>query len=421
MKFNNPFAKSPSPKEVKESAVAASMVMSPGQPAWSDSQNPKFARESYAMNVVANAAISRVAEAVASVKWTAWSGETEVTTSPLLDLINKPSPTVSGSAYMQSKVSFMLIYGNAYEERLTDTKGLPVELYVHMPDRMQVIPGTAGIPEAFQYNVNGRKTTWPVDRATGESDILHTKLFNPLDDWYGMSPVTAGAYAIDQHNEAMSWMQSLLQNAATPSGALVTANETSMTDEQFARLKAELETSHQGSKNAGRPMLLEGGLDWKPMGLSPTDMGIIETKYSSARDVALAFGVPPQLLGIPGDNTYANYAEARLAFWEDTVLPLLARIGDDWTNWIGKPYGLELKPDLDQIPAIVDKRQTLWAMLDQSRSLTINEKREAMGFQPIAGGDALDTQAAPVADPIDQKAMSLIAGYEVKAPRLVAK
>ena len=72
-------------------------------------------------------------------------------------------------------------------------------------------------------------------------------------------------------------------------------------------------------------MLLEGGLDWKPLSLSPKDMDFIEAKHAAAREIALAFGVPPLLLGMPGDNTYRNYAEANRAFWRQTVLPLVAR------------------------------------------------------------------------------------------------
>ena len=217
-------------------------------------------------------------------------------------------------------------------------------------------------------------------------------MFNPLDDWYGMSPIEAGAYAIDQHSESMKWMQALLQNSARPSGALMTKTETELSDDAFNRLKAQIEDQYSGSANAGRPMLLEGGLDWKSMGLSPTDMGIIEAKYSSARDICMAFGVPPQMMGIPGDNTYSNYKEARLAFWEDTVLPLVQYMASEWTAWLGPHYGegIAIKPDLDKIPAIAEKRFDLWAMADASQDLTYDERRELKGYDPLeAGGDVV--------------------------------
>jgi len=278
---------------------------------------------------------------------------------------------------------------------------------------------------AYIYAVGGRQMRWEVDPNTGDSDISHTKLFNPQDDWYGQSPIEAGAYAIDQHNEAMTWMQALLQNSARPSGALVSKADLPLSDDNFHRLKTQIEDQYSGASNAGRPMLLEGGLDWKQMGLSPTDMGIIEAKYSSARDVSLAFGVPPQLIGIPGDNTYANYAEARLAFWEDTVIPLVGLLGANLTNWLGPMFGgVELRANMDAIPAIIDKRAKLWEMADKSTDLTINERRELKGFEPIPGGDtilvnasqiSLSDAATPLDIGIDAKAMAKLAGYEQKA------
>ena len=109
--------------------------------------------------------------------------------------------------------------------------------------------------------------------------VLHIRLFNPLDDYYGMSPLEAAARSIDTHNAASAWNKAMLDNAARPSGALVfAASDGHLTTEQFDRLKSELESNYQGAANAGRPMVLEGGLDWKEMGFSPKDMEFIEAK-----------------------------------------------------------------------------------------------------------------------------------------------
>jgi HK97 family phage portal protein len=94
-----------------------------------------------------------------------------------------------------------------------------------------------------------------------------------------------------------------------------------------------MESHHQGARNAGRPMLLEGGLDWKPMGFSPSDMEFQKTKEAAAREIAIAFGIPPMLLGIPGDATYANYQEANRAFYRLTVLPLAQKVLADLARW----------------------------------------------------------------------------------------
>jgi HK97 family phage portal protein len=383
------------PEERKESAASRLMVMNPGQPVWSPRNYGAFAKEGYSQNVVAFQAINRIGDAVASVKLGIYRGETEITDHPLAKLLKRPNPLQSYGDYMRAKIGFLLIAGNGYEERFTVGREVR-ELYQLRPDRMKVIPSATGIPAAYEYSMNQSKHRWDVNPRTLDSDVRHLKLFNPLDDWYGMSPIEAGAYAIDQNNEAMSWMQALLQNSARPSGALTVKDGGTLSDENFNRLKAQIEEQYSGASNAGRPMLLEGGLDWKQMGLSPTDMGILEAKAASSRDIALAFGVPPQLLGIPGDNTYANYQEARLAFWEDTALPLLDMICTDWNSWLAASYGVEIRPDKDSIPAIAEKRLKMWEMANASMDLTINERRELKGYGPVPGGDVVLVSSAQI-------------------------
>jgi hypothetical protein len=217
------------------------------------------------------------------------------------------------------------------------------------------------------------------------------KLFHPVNDHYGLSPLEAAATAIDIHNAASRWHKALLDNSARPSGALVyTQRDSQLSSEQYERLKRELEQGFQGAANAGRPLLLEGGLDWKSMSLSPKDMDFIDAKHAAAREIALALGVPPMLLGIPGDNTYSNYAEANRAFWRQSVLPLVVRTGKAISSWLGPAWGtadIELRPDLDAIEALSPEREALWSRLGAADFLTPNEKRAATGYAPLAGGD----------------------------------
>lgn len=381
--------------ESKESQASQLLVVNPGQPVWSPRNYESFAKEAYGKNVVAYQSINRIADAIASVRMAVYRGETELVDHPLLSLFRRPNPMQSYGDYVRAKVSFLMISGNGYEERFMVGSEVK-ELYQLRPDRMSILPAPNGIPSAYIYKVGQNVTRWEVDPRTLNCNVRHIKLFNPLNDWYGMSPIEAGAYALDQNNESMAWMQALLQNSARPSGALTVKDGGTLSDENFNRLKAQIEEQYSGSNNAGRPMLLEGGLDWQQMGLSPSDMGIIESKFASARDVALAFGVPPQLLGIPGDNTYANYAEARLAFWEDTALPLLDMIVRDWNAWLGSLYGVEIRPDIDSIPAIAEKRLSMWQMADASNDLTINERRALKGYGPIEGGDVLFVSASEI-------------------------
>ena len=204
----------------------------------------------------------------------------------------------------------------------------------------------AGWPSALEYRRGEPAAERGIGRcrlgpSAGSGGAIHLALFHPLDDHYGFPPLEAALMALDTHNSAGRWNKALLDNSARPSGALVYAPKDggNLTDEQFDRLKAELEDGYSGATRAGRPLLLEGGLDWKAMGLTPKDMDFIEAKHSASRDIALAFGVPPMLLGIPGDNTYANYQEANRAFYRMTVLPLVARTAKELSAWLTPVFG----------------------------------------------------------------------------------
>jgi HK97 family phage portal protein len=326
-----------------------------------------------------------VSEAAASVPLVLYDGAEEVETHPLLDLLARPSPGHTATDLYESWYGFLLVAGNAYLEAVAFGGSLR-ELHVLRPDRMKVVPGPDGWPEAYEYSAGGRTVRFAGEAAPGVPPILHLKLFHPANDHYGLSPIEPAAAAIDIHNAASRWNKALLDNSARPSGALVYTTGGHLTGEQFERLKAELEVTYQGARNAGRPLLLEGGLDWKAMSLSPHDMDFIEAKHSAAREIALALGVPPMLLGIPGDNTYSNLQEATRAFWRQSVLPLVNRTAKALIGWLGPAYGgaLSLGPDLDAIEALSAEREALWSRIDKASFLTTDEKRSAVGYGAVS-------------------------------------
>src|SRR5262245_20968099 len=352
-----------------------------GRPQWTPRNYRALAGEGFAANPVGYRAVRMIAEAAASVPWLLFEGDHERETHPLLDLLTRPNPAQAGRELMESFYGHLEVAGNAYLERVAIGDQVR-ELHVLRPDRMKAVPGTNGWPEAYEYSVNGSSVRFEQEREV--PPILHMRLFNPLDDYYGLSPLEAAARSIDIHNASAAWNKAVIDNAARPSGALVFTSGVSgnLTSEQHARLKEELANSFQGAANAGRPMVLEGGLDWKPMSFTPKDMEFIATKHVAAREIALAFGVPPMLLGIPGDNTFANYAEANRTFWRQTVLPLVQRSAEALTNWLRPAFGkdVRLSFDSDAIEALSSEREALWARVGAADFITRDEKRAAVGY-----------------------------------------
>jgi HK97 family phage portal protein len=399
--------------EAKASATGPLIVLETlGRPVWAPRDYEAFAREGFMQNAIVYRAVRMIAEAAASVPLMLFEGDEEHEHHPLLDLLAKPSLDHTGTDFLEAWYGYLLVAGNAYVEAVA-VDGRLRELHALRPDRMKVVPGAEGWPEAYEYTCSGRTVRFEEEPVAGVRPILHVRLFHPVNDHYGMSPVEAAAQAIDIHNTAGRWNKALLDNSARPSGALVYGADGRMTPEQFERLKAELEDGFQGPRRAGRPLLLEGGLDWKPLSLSPKDMDFIAARNGAAREIALAFGVPPMLLGIPGDNTFSNYQEAQRAFWRSTVLPLVTRTAKALASWLAPAWhtNLELRPDLDQIEALTAEREALWARIEKVSFLTLNEKRAAVGYAPLE-----EPPPAPAAETNDPSVLTKCRPDQARAP-----
>ena len=361
-----------------------------GKAVWSDRNYEMFAREGYIKNVVGYKCVSMLARSASSVKLMIYDKKTnkKIENHPLELLLNNPNPTQNGYEFFESLYSYKLLSGNTYIQAILLDKNIfknPKELFILRPDRMTIIiDNNSSIPYAYKYKVNNSEKIFYVDKITGNAEILHIKNFNPINDWYGLSPIEAASYSIDQHNEASKWNQSMLQNGARPSGALIVKgngdDSAFLTDEQFTRLKKQLNEEFAGTENAGKPLLLEGGLEWMEMSLSPSEMNFLDMKNSCARDIALAFGVPSQLLGIPGDNTYSNLTEARLSMWEETIIPMIDNVVDALNKWLVPMFddNIGLYYDKDKITALYSRQENYWNKIANANFLNDDEKKKLL-------------------------------------------
>ena len=380
-----------------------------GRPKWTPRQYDKLAEESYQRNAVSYRCVRLVAEAAASMPFLVFENGDELEDHPFLKLMKRPNPFESRHELLVRMYSFLLLAGQSYLEPVL-LDGKPRELFVLRPDRMTITPGPKGYPVEYIYTVGQTKIKYPITGSLGKQlPILHVKEFHPTDDHYGFSPVEAAAISIDIHNQSNTFGKALLDNGARPSGALIYSGgegqADSLSDDQYVRLRKELEEKYAGAKNAGRPLLLEGGLDWKEMSLAPKDLEFSESKQQSARDIALAFGVPPQLLGIPGDNTYTNYSQAVRALYRQTVIPLVNHVTEDLTTFFQPSYGDDfiIKTDLDTLEALADERESLWKRVNESKVLTVDEKRDALGYETYTPGSGL---GAKIYGPLNESPLS---------------
>jgi len=348
---------------------------------------PSLAREGFMQNGVVYACIKEIAEAAGGVPWLLHrqmsdGKREEIPDHPLLRLMERPNPFQGRFELMETLVAHLYLSGNTYLEVVGSQSSSPSELYALRPDRMTVLPDRTHFIRGYEYRVSGQAVRFSTEQ------VLHLKLFHPLDDWYGLSPVQVAALAVDKMNASDRWNSALLRNSAVPSGALVSRKR--LTDEQYGRLKDEMRDQYQGVANARLPLLLEEDLEWKEIGLSPKDMDWLERLKFSALQVAQIYNIPPALIGLL-PATYQNRREARKALYTEVVLPTLRRLRDSLNNWLTPRFGknLRLDFDTDRIEALSEDLDSLWKRAQQSQFLTLNEKRGLVGYEPVPEGDTL--------------------------------
>ena len=365
--------------EQKQNPAVRVILMSMGKdPVWTPTDYKNLSEAGYKNCMTAFACINQIIKSAAAVDWYAQDKKgDELDQHPALSLLKRPNPQQGKMTFSASVFGHVLLSGNTYIYASV-AAGEPRFLYTLRPDRVKVLPGRGfDLVGGYEYKCGGHRQ----DFKFGE--IMHWKLFNPTDDFYGLGPVEAAARGIDVSNLADNWNAKLVQNELRPSGVFTTKDP--LTDQQFTRLKDEIKEEYSGPQNAGKPLLLEQGLAWQSIIMSPKDLDWLNSNKITTRRICSVFGVAPELIGDSEAKTYSNYQEARRALYTETVLPYMYMLRDELNNWLMPMYGdgVTLAIDEDHIPVFVEEREKKYLFLGPVDWLTVNEKREMCGFDTI--------------------------------------
>ena len=368
----------------RKSAAPAGLACAPGVPEWLRANGAgDFARgyaaqveEVFRTNPVGQRAVRLVSSGVGAL--------------PVYSVARNDASAklVSAEGVLEAIAAGLLLNGNAYVQLIVDANEVPAELVVLRPDRVTLVLDGRGQPVGIDYRAGTQVSRIAFADVLGRRTLAHIKALNPLDDHYGLGCLDAAIAPASVHNRASRWNKVLLENAARPSGALIydPGDGSVLSPEQFARLRSELETLFSGADVAGRPLLLDGGMKWQALSLTPADMDFAALKEGAARDIALAFGVPPVLVGLPGDATYSNAREAGRALTRQTVLPMarriLAGLEAMLEDWMG-PVGLAV--NVDELSELAEDRLKLWEAVSKADFLSPEEKRSMLGFETGTG------------------------------------
>lgn len=381
-------------KSVSPVAGTTMQVMSLPPVQWSTISALTYLSEGFQRCAPVNACITAIMDAIAALPIDIEVDGEDVEDHPLEALLAHPNPMMSGTEFIETLVAQYLITGNAYVE-VIEAGGAPKEMWLYAPYYTTIERPRAGfIPIAFVYDtgVPDQRRVWPVDGITADCDLLHLKTINPASPWYGLSPMTACAIQVDQFNGGSEWNMRTLQNAGVPSGALMMKG--ALTEGQMGKLKDDLNEKFMGAANARRPLILGGDMTWQQLSMTPLDMDWSAGQKSAAISICSIYGVPTQLLGIEGSQTYANMEQACLYFHTDTVIPLAERLFHDLGVWLSRYYkqNITICIDYDEVTALAPLRKQKFETVNASTFMTINERREAMDLDTrddVPGADQL--------------------------------
>ncbi len=229
-----------------------------GEPRWTRRDYAALAREGFMRNPIVHRSVRLIAEAAASVPWLLYEGVTELDEHPLLALLARPNQRQAGGTFLEALYGHLLLSGNAYVELIgggrARTASAAARPRVGRDRRRRLADRRWTIARAAHAGAS----RWAAEAGGGARSLA---LFHPLDDHYGLAPLEAALMALDTHNAAGRWNKALLDNSARPSGALVYAPKDggNLTEDQFDRLKAELQDGYSGAGGAGRPLIWKAG------------------------------------------------------------------------------------------------------------------------------------------------------------------
>jgi HK97 family phage portal protein len=241
----------------------------------------------------------------------------------------------------------------------------------------------------------------PLDATNGRSNIIQWSTFNPNTICHGASPLRAANTNWDIYRFGNIWNRTYFEHGCRPSTALVAAE--AIPDKSFQRLKKELHELYAGMTNGnGRPLVLDAGV--KPVELSqnPKDSDFTNSHDQMQRDIARTLRIPPILLSLGADSTFTNQEQARLWLWDETIVPLVndfvAELNHNLVPRFRKEKNIFIEADYSEVPALEPRRIEKWKRADDSDDLSINEKREMKGFEPVPGGDVvlIDSNKIPL-------------------------
>ena len=401
----------PRPSQYKVSQLATAMpTWQAGTPTYPSRGFEPNVREGYGRNELIYACIAYKANSASQARMVVEreSDGEKLKQHPLQQLIDRPNPFMTQFDLVSLTTIFLDCAGRACWEKVRSASGAVVQLWPLRPDWLHPLRDAKRFMVAYEYVVPGMN---PV--LIDARDVLEVKLWDPLDLYGALAPVTVAGRVAAVDNSATDFIKLTFEHGGVPMGVL--SSKQNLTETQVEGIRARWRQRYGGFRNWADPAVLDADATYQRAGLTFRELGFDMLDARSEARICAVLNVPPILVGAKvglDRSTFSNFAEARAAFWQDGQIPRLRRIADEFTTDLASEFGtgIEVGWDLSEVPALQEDVVLVWQRAGQAYrwgGITKNEYREFLGLEAVAGGDEFHVPPPnPFAEPTDENAGS---------------
>lgn len=370
-----------------------------GAPAYPDASFDSNVRHGWRKNELIFACIAKTAASASFVKLDVRAADGEqLTEHPLRRLIRQPNPFMDEYDLWYSIVVFQKLAGGAYYEKERDRAGRVIRLWPLRPDWVRPVRSGRDFIGGYEFAVPGKE---PV--ALAARDVLDFKLFDPLNLYRGFPPTAVAGRVGDVDNATTDYLKLFMEKGGMPPGLLKTKQK--LVDADVANIRRRWGERYGGVEHWLAPAVLDQDAEYQQTGMSFRDMGFETLDARAEARICMVLDVPPILVGAKvglDRATYSNYAEARQAWWEDSLTPLYRNFESVIANDLAREYAddLTVEFDLSAVPAFREQTDALYGRANEGISrgyLTVNEARKLVGLEAAPAGDVFLRPSSAVA------------------------
>lgn len=360
-------------------------------PSYPSGDTRTVVREAWGRNEIAYACISEVASSVVEGRISVEDAAgAEVLMHPSTELLERGAPSLGLNGYevLELGVSWYLAAGNEMYEKVRSASGHVVELWPMEPWRCAIYPGSQRLIDHYTYRLFGKEWIVPPE------DVVHIKAPNLLDEYWGMSPFRVAFRNLTSDNEATDLRTAWFQKRAVPGLAIITPEEVDEEDADRTRERFYSQFG-RGAQNEAGVVVIDQATGIERLSFNMNELAMPDlTRVAETRICAVA-GVPPVIIGSFAGlerSTFANYAEAREALWQETILPHQRKRARKFTADpdIGPGPGASIVFNVDDVDALSRVRLERAVQIREDYTagiVTRDEARAERGFPPVGGKD----------------------------------